>query len=450
MSQVRIKTAGKHQLRKASRDAVGAYFANLSNRDKRERWLAKRNRYRVDCTQKYQRDLAATPSTVDHRAMVAYIAASGPGHVIDGWSLLGRAVESALRSDSYAAIHLGYYAELRAAMALLASEGIGILNTRHPTIDRSGQTSTLPPQVERWNKSKSKYEPTLAGTHTVVWPCLQHWATLGRAFDLLDEIFRPANISLSDWIAKLGGKVSSRAIAANWFQSWGLDLSILDDDHESRNLASYRPSEFRLPPAVPPDDVMDYLNDLWFCFEPSGGGRFLSLEKQLLRRALLAADVATPIPAGSLPPLGITAPEVGPWLAALNNPVVPRIFLRAEERGKVEDAVCHLQVMSRAVLLLAVATSAVRRHLFAAGYTPQHLQFWWRRYGLSRGLWDADTDPDDSTNLWADVRDGLLEIQQWRDRHGAGFSVQRFTTDNALHLRLLGALELSAIWGLAT
>ncbi len=101
--------------------------------------------------------------------MVAYISASGPCHVIDGWSFIGRAIDATLRGDSYAAIHLGYYAELRAAMALLACEGVGILNSRHATIDVKSNT-------HEFGKGK--------GTHKIIWPCIQHWAGLAKAKSL--------------------------------------------------------------------------------------------------------------------------------------------------------------------------------------------------------------------------------------------------------------------------
>ena len=53
-----------------------------------------------------------------------YVAASAPTHLIDGWSYLARAIDALLRGDAPAAVHLGYYAELRAAMSLLAGGGI--------------------------------------------------------------------------------------------------------------------------------------------------------------------------------------------------------------------------------------------------------------------------------------------------------------------------------------
>jgi hypothetical protein len=261
MTNIRLKTTAKRQLRKASRDATTAYFQNLTEAVKRTKWIAKGNRYRADCTRRYQKDLGATPVAVDHVALTAYIAASSPAHVIDGWALLGWAVDAALRSDSYVAVHVAYYAELRVAMALLASEGVGILNYRHPTVDASSHTSFLP-KVEKWDPTGAHYQSSWAGTHAIVWPCLQHWAGLQKAFDLLDELVQPANIRLSEWLVRLGAVGAARAIADKWLRSWGLDLSIVEEDHESRNLVSYRPSEFRPAPSLPVGEILEFVNDL--------------------------------------------------------------------------------------------------------------------------------------------------------------------------------------------
>src|SRR5438105_15609923 len=89
----------KQRLRKASREPVGSYYRGLSARDRQRKWLHANNRYRLSCTNRYEADARAVPPTVDHAALRAYIAASGPCHVIDGWSFIGRAIDATLRGD---------------------------------------------------------------------------------------------------------------------------------------------------------------------------------------------------------------------------------------------------------------------------------------------------------------------------------------------------------------
>lgn len=447
MKAIRIKKTGKQQLRRASRLAMESSLTALNSPHMGSRWIRKTNRYRIDCVRQYKIDTDATPPSTDHSALVEYVAASSPGHVIDGWSLLGRAIDATLRCDSYAALHLAYYAELRGAMGLLASEGVGIFNNRHATIDAQGLTSRLP-QTERWNQRNLRYDSYSAGTHDIVWPCLQHWASLQKAYVLLNEIIRPGTIPLSQWLGALGAITRARAIAESWLREWGLDLSILEDDHESRNFASYRPSEFRLPPSLAVDDVLEFVKDLWLCLEPGGASPFPTLEKHLLKRAVFAAKVATPVTSTALGSLGLPDTEIGAWLSVLNSTDEPRLFSEAETQSRVEDSRCHLQVISRAVLLLSLATVAVRRLLAAAGYTRQDLRFWWLRYSVDRGLCEQGITLDNPLDLWADVREGLSDLQDWQTSNGPGQSLRKWRRDQSHILEMLGAFELIAVWGI--
>lgn len=427
-----LTSDGKAKLRQASREPIGSYFQGLSSLDRQAKWIHGNNRYRVRCTSRYENDLKATPPTVDDSDLVSYIAASGPCHVIDGWSFIGRAIDSMLRGDTYGAIHLGYYAELRAAMALLACEGVGIFNQRHVTVDRSSKTHLF---------SKS-------GTHKVIWPCLQHWAGLAKSSTLLDSTFRPANRGLSAWLTALRATVPARAIANHWLRSWGIDLVNYDADHNSRNLVSYRPYEFRRSAAHDTKEISDFVEDLWMCFEPSEGNRFPVIERYLLRRALVAGRVTFPLSDVSLASVGMSVGEVASWLPVLNGTTEPTFFAEAELQSAIEDSKCHLQVIARAALLLYLATSAARRHFAAAGYTREDLAFWWGPHGISRGLWDGVNQPANPLDLWADILEILRENQEFLAGKAGTLSLNSWRRGQSRAIEFMGAYELIAIWGL--
>lgn len=446
MNSVRIKTTGKKQLRDASRDAVSAYFSSLPQAQRCKKWLLQSNRYRVSCTQQYMIDLKAIPSSVDHAALQAYLAASGPGHVIDGWSLLGRAIDATLRNDIYSAIHMAYYAELRAAMALLACEGIGIFNNRHPVIDAANTTQSLP-KMEFWDSSAARYQDRWAGTHAIVWPCLKHWSGLIKSSGLFEETFRPAGLPLSEWLTRLGSAASARAVLKQWLSLWGLDLSILEDDHESRNLASYRPSEFRLPPVPEVNDSLGFIAELWSSLEPAAYGSFPNLERRLLKRALSAAGINGPFNVGALASVGINGAEEASWLAVLNSVQESRLLTAAEKYSSIDEVDSHLQVIARACMLLVLGTSASRRHLRKAGYSKDDLKFWWHRHGVERGLWEAKDDVE-PIDLWADLQDCLTQVSDWCSNNGPGTSLCVWRRANGYSSHMLGAIELVGIWGL--
>ena len=443
----RLTTRAKRLLGRASERVISDYFEALPGHERTAKWIRVGNIYRTDCTGRYQRDLSN--HTVDTLRLSEYIAASCPAHVIDGWSFLGRAIDSTLRRDTYAAVHFGYYAELRAAMALLASQGIGILNRHHPVLEDGGGTARLP-KLEFWDAQHGIWKRRYAGTHAVVGPCLHQWATLSRAEKVLNELVQPERIRLSDWLDACGSRVRTRAMAKRWLNSWGLDLSNIDKDHDARNLASYRPSEFRLPASVPLEDILNFVTELWRMFEPADAGRFPVIEQHLIRRALRAGGAANPS-RQTLGQLPLSQAKIREWDAFLSSTDEPTTFRRAEEAGKIDEPHCHFQVLSRAALLLYVATSAAGRLLRSAGYSSEDLAFWWDRFGTSRGLWDSPDVFTHPRDFWADIEASLTDCDAWLSTTPPqSRSLSRFRQRQSRALHDLGAWDVVAVWGLVS
>lgn len=426
MGKPGLTTRAKRELRRASRERVEAYFADFPRHERVAKWIRVGNRYRADCADRYRRD--AAKHTVDHGDLRDYVAASGPAHVIDGWALLGRAIDSALRRDGYSAVHFAYYAELRAAVCLLACEGIGIFNRKHAIVNRRN-TAPLRQTV---------------GTHHIAYLGLQHWAALSRASGLLEDLVQPSGIPLSQWLHACHASVPARAIGQKWLRCWGLDLAIVREDQDLRNLASYRPSCFRLAGPLATSDVVDFVQQLWSLFEPSSGGGFPTIEGHLLRRALRAGNVQSPA-AADIMNLGMAEQEAKSWAGVLSRGDESLPLVEAERRTPIENSRCHLQVISRAALLLYVSTRAAGRLLRKAGYAEETLAFWWRSFGEARGLWAASSPPGNPTELWADMEAALADL---RALDSASNSFRELRRNGAAAISELGAWEAVAIWGL--
>jgi len=446
MSVIKFDKTNKGRLRKASRKEIENYFVSMPPGERRRKWLRKKNQYRLHTTAQLAIDHAS--SAVNDKELVQYIAASGPCHVIDSWGLLARAIEAALRGDAYAATHFGYYAELRAAFALLACEGLGIMRNRHPIV-LAGGVIDCDLKGQQWNPTTKKYDKAkLVQTHALVWPALRHWTTLSRAGDLLDELVCPAGTPLSDWLDVCGIVVPVREIARRWLRVWGLDLSVLDDDHNARNLASYRPSEFRRPPDLEVAEVLEFTENLWRLFEPGNQHRFPNLERFLLRRTLRMTGASVPTVA-VLEGIGISSLSANEWVTFLAKTDDPKPFELAERARDVDDPHCHLSIISRAALLLFLSTSAARRLLVNAAYERETVAFWWKRHGSARVLWDIDHEPVDPLDLWADIEASLKEAQLWRSGSGPGGGTLRaWRRAQPGVLDDFGSLELAGIWGL--
>src|SRR5258708_5013650 len=156
-----INVADQLVLRRLKRENVEDTLASLRLSTQSTRWVSAHNRYAVDTIGTLARELDAGEH---HSAsqLSEYIVASCLLHCTDGWSYLGRAIWALLKGDPHRARHLAYYAELRAAIALLATEGIGVFNNEHFAITAPGIASQL---------------ATRQGTHHFVWDCLEFWAS---------------------------------------------------------------------------------------------------------------------------------------------------------------------------------------------------------------------------------------------------------------------------------
>lgn len=113
--------AAQAVIQSADAAEVEKAFSNLISNLRVGRWLGAGNRYAANVINQLKTDL--TSGSVDDSDLGQYLAASVPLHCADGWAYLGRALDCHFRGDSDGARHLGYYAELRAALAFLAAQG---------------------------------------------------------------------------------------------------------------------------------------------------------------------------------------------------------------------------------------------------------------------------------------------------------------------------------------
>ena len=212
-------------LKALKREDVELTLANLKQFMARSTWLGLSNRYASETIQHITEDLRPGKA-LNQSHLSELIAASCLLHCSDGWSYLGRAISAILRGDPHRARHLAYYAELRAATALLASEGVGVFRNDHFAITAPNKATEL---------------RTKAGTHNFAWDCLEFWSDQRSSATLFSHIIRPYGISLENWCAPLGGSAVLSESARNWFKQWGMDLKMFIDDHRARNISTYQP-----------------------------------------------------------------------------------------------------------------------------------------------------------------------------------------------------------------
>lgn len=388
-------------------------------------------------------------ASINSKHVSELLAASAPSHCIDGWSFLGRAMACHFKGDADSARHLGYYAELRAGAALLATAGIGVFNDPHVVVDSAGSVVRLSGH----------------GTHVMMWLAIEHWANSTDAADVLGKALAPASVPMDIWLGNMPGGSAWRPIGKSWLLSLGLDLKYLAQDREARNRASYRPShlpEARATLGAPA--AARFGVDLWSLLEPTTYRAFDRLDLHFLRQTLEVAfrsvrdrsprqapqlfkrdiDATVASTLGS----GVPADAVRRFLLRETEPDDAGLLKAALGGSDYREAQHHVYVMARAALLLRIATGATRAMLHDAGILFTDVKFWWEDIGRSRGLWDQTPDALDLPDLWADVADALSALEGWLIAPGSSY--MRLRSDCADSLAVLGGAEIIGLWGLAS
>lgn len=391
-----------------------------------ERWIGKHNAYSNDCTKKLDKYLSHGPAspvqhnnhTLNDKHLREYIASSSPLHCADGWSFLGRAFDALLHGDTGAATHLGYYAELRASMCLLATQGIGVFSSKHFIVAQGGSCLPL-----------NKVHPTRGtastlGTHKVIWPLLQDWMSLPSATKLIGDVISPNDKSLNDWLDAFS-PIGSQSIKSKWLREWGVDLKRFTKDHDARNFSSYRPGGINSKAITCSRKDFDFIKSFWALFEPSPSSSFESIDKFLMREAIGLSYYGSTNREPSKDD-GIYVAKVNKMLKdtlAFGNPLVlkqwerfvlkeanpdtPKLIEYASKCEKITDPEYHLHVLARASILLRLATGAASQLFTSNSINKADVEFWWKPFGESRGLWDPSSPPADFNDLWVDIEDTI-------------------------------------------
>lgn len=142
-------------------------------------------------------------------------------HCLEAWNFLSQAGWALVSAHTNQAIHMAYYAEVRAANSLFASSGIAV--------------KSFPNYYLSKHDAREEIRGQAAGTHSLIrnfWP---YWCKRNDAKAIFSNLKVAQSVSLEDvWKALgLGSRSQNRLLV------WGYELTNLAKDHASRNMASY-------------------------------------------------------------------------------------------------------------------------------------------------------------------------------------------------------------------
>jgi hypothetical protein len=370
---------------------------------------------------------------------------------MDAWGYLGKSIEAHLGGNPDISRHLGYYAELRAAMALLATQGIGVFDKIHSIVNK---------------QHKCMYLKNAGGTHAFAWDALENWAETQAAGDLLFNVIKPGGLPLIDWLNHSSLAAGLHGILAKkWLLEWGLDLKRLKEDRDARNSSSYRPTAFSSSRAINVRDALKFVKRFWEICEPNESARFPVLDRYILRLSLDIAFLKSHNYSRKkakrrfkdkvnemlrvLNPGDLTAQQWVTFLNYADSSDLPLILKEARKTDPPATPRHHIQVLARATLLIRVATGASYACLRTlSGFDKSDLEFWWTRIGEDRCLWHEGNPPDRFVDLWTDIREALNAIEAWEEEHKENKTSYNKLWQEQRAAGLLGTCERIGLWGL--
>ncbi len=369
-----------------------------------ERWLGRNNRYRKKTTNRIEEDCGNTPTTIKERQMAEYISVSTITHCSDGWNYLSRAIESIIFGDEMTAIHLAYYAELRAVMSLMAAQGIGIFNKKHIYFNASQST---------------KYFSS--NTHIAAHKLINEWALTTNNQSIIFDIIKVDTKTLDEWFRATNyGHITSikSMLLKNWLQKWSIDLK-LDEDRNIRNEISYRPKLY--PNKINCREMIEKISEIWEACEPTPDHSFKLLDSHLLRITLDEvysrsgqSKTQKKFITDTINSLGLSQLKSSLLFLLRNNspddhPVIQEA--KKEVFDNINNKYDCLPIICRALLLLRLSTGVTEKLLIKYKTIIRNLtKFWWQSIGLNLGLWGKDQEPTDFSDLYQDIADSLQTI----------------------------------------
>ena len=355
-----------------------------------------------------------------------------------------------MAGDPDAARHLGYYAELRAAMSILASEGIGVFQNQHIVVTGINQSRIL----------RGKILNRRGGTHQFAWDALEWWANSSKGTRAILSAIKPGGVSLWDWLAQFS--VGAAFVTHRWLQQWGLDLARFADDREARNIASYRPTGFTTPGPRSIESIIESILQIWEVCDPGANGGFPVLDCHLLRSSLdLVWKNQNPswrknygqLLSAALNGVSLTSQPLGPWHEFLSHQFLADQHPVIDSANGQDDALHpdhSNQVLARATLLLRIATGCSAELLLEAGPDgAENLEFWTSGASVRRRLWPESSPAISPVDLWPDIEDAQESIGEWI---GSGTSLchHALWTERAMEASLLTTAERAFLWGVSS
>lgn len=377
-----------------------------------------------------------------------YLATCAPTHTLNGWVFLSRALNSYAIGDVHSAWHFAYYAELRAALSILAANGIGVFNEWNAVLDSNGQLVRI----------DSRNRPL--GTHQMAWLALECWVKQHPdAFNVIGNSLKLKKVSLFDALKQLWPSANMNQAIFTWLSDWSFDISQGAKDRLHRNSASYNPHEI-FPMPCSAKDIHTFFEESWTLLEPQPSSPFYFLDRHLFRLAIESVAKMMSSTFGLSSINKVIERDYGRLDQQLQTHL-PKDFLTRKieaanpeiltlAKDKAAPPITPTTIMSRSLLLLRLATGMVTNLLKDAGCSSEaDIKFWIEPFGVQRGFWKHGSLPTSMQDLWGDIDVAIGALDEISQSSGAGFSMYDWMSEDQNGFPRIWEIERAGLWGMA-
>lgn len=395
-------------------------------------------------------------TTLSPTEVKEYMAVSTLVHCIDGWTYLNNSINAFLNGDLPIAIHLAYYAELRAAISFVASEGILIVNNKQICI-----TPTDKLYIPGANQKMSLNKPQ---THNATWEILKEWINNNSRSTNALEYFSYKSKSLKELINYIPYAPSSSSarllILKKWLQKWSFDISKYSDDRKLRNNASYNPNFNRTYTPISPSERLKNINDFWKSLDPSINA-FSTTDLYLLS-SYLTVVYDNYVSSSSTQPIskeefidhffessGLSSDRILKTIFIEN---IQNVIIEHAKDNNIDQGTGNikpLSIIARAILLLRFATGACAFLLRSNHIGKDELNFYFDTIGKDSGMWDVE-QPEDFKDLWDEIYLLTEYFDDYLDEHpdSGVFNMRNDMGEFINYSPIYTQLSRASLWGL--
>ncbi|WP_162899883.1 hypothetical protein [Halomonas sp. JS92-SW72] len=427
----------------ASSQAVTNAFSSLKGCFQRGVLLSDENPYSCSASDKLKTDWKDLEDQFRDDSLLEYLSASVLLHAYDGWSYLAQSMQSMIRGDLGAVRHLAYYAELRASISILASQGVGIYGCNNVVVDSAGCV----------------YKFSKKSTHTIAWLSLEEWSKSSSSGELFGEEIAAFSRPLHEWLHGFEKTPLLNYTGASLINAWGCDLEKYSGDRGSRNEVSYQVNIKNPESGISPKNFYDFIKEIWEASDPSMLA-FSSLDMHLLKSVLLriyndkgvifggksyndvVSQVCDDLGVGEYAKNFLKQRDGDPDLSILGH---------ARNDRSTFDDYQFLDMFSRAFLLLRISSACISKMLKESGMSMDDFDFWWGEVAYSSGLVEegmlvGDCEAD-IESLWIEIEDAITGLGEHLEEEVTCW--KKFMRDGHLFVEPLSRLEKIAFFGMS-